>query len=159
MIYKKVVIICSLLIYIIFHSFSFAEDIMFNGLIISDFWIKESIGNSSTTSGYITIKNNNEFDDYLVEIKSNISNKAEVHQMIVENDIMKMKSLVGGIKVKAKSIIYLKPGANHIMFMKLQNKIKLNSVHQVNLVFQKAGKLILNMPVHKTSFVVKNHKD
>jgi copper(I)-binding protein len=45
------------------------------------------------------------------------------------------------------------------MFMKLQNKIKLNSVHQVNLVFQKAGKLILNMPVHKTSFVVKNHKD
>ena len=98
-------------------------------------------------------------NDYLVEIKSNISNKAEVHQMIVENDIMKMKSLVGGIKVKAKSIIYLKPGANHIMFMKLQNKIKLNSVHQVNLVFQKAGKLILNMPVHKTSFVVKNHKD
>ena len=103
MIYKKVVIICSLLIYIIFYSFSFAEDIKFNGLIISDFWIKESIGNSSTTSGYITIKNNNEFDDYLVEIKSNISNKAEVHQMIVENDIMKMKSLVGGIKVKAKS--------------------------------------------------------
>jgi copper(I)-binding protein len=158
MIYKKVIIICSLFIYIIFHSFSFAENIKLNGLIISDFWIKESIGNSSATSGYITIKNNNEFDDYLVKIKSNISNKSEIHQMIVENDIMKMKSLLSGIKIKAKSTIYLKPGANHIMFMKLQKKIKLNSVHQVNLVFQKAGNLILNMPVYKSSFAVKGHK-
>ena len=57
MFYKHFLILLSFLMCAIVTSFSFAESIKFNGLIISNLWIKEPIGNHSMTSGYLTIKN------------------------------------------------------------------------------------------------------
>ena len=149
MLYKQTFILLSFLIYILATSFGFAKDIEFNGLIISNFWIKEPIGNHSMTSGYLTIKNTNIYDEHLISINSNFTKKTEIHEIIIENDIMKMNVLNNGLKIPANSIVHLKPASYHVMFMKLYKKLKIMSTHKINLNFEKAGKLNIKFPVYK----------
>ena len=158
MFYKQTLILLSFLMCAIVTSFSFAESIKFNGLIISNLWIKEPIGNHSMTSGYLTIKNTNSYDERLIAITSNIAKKSEIHEMIVHNNIMKMNVLNDGLKIPANSIVYLKPGSYHVMFMKLYKKLKIMSTHKINLNFEKAGQLNIDFPVHKKFSDIKSTK-
>ena len=158
MFYKQTLILLSFLMCAIVTSFSFAESIKFNGLIISNLWIKEPIGNHSMTSGYLTIKNTNTYDERLIAITSNIAKKSEIHEMIIDNDIMKMNVLNDGLKIPANSIVHLKPGSYHVMFMKLYKKLKIMSTHKINLNFEKAGQLNIDFPVHKKFSDIKSTK-
>mgnify|MGYP005754197575 FL=1 len=83
----------NLIIYMAITSSSFANSIKFNGLILSNFWIKETIGNHKMTSGYLTIENKNSVDERLLSLTSEIAKKNQLHNMIVKNDIMKMENL------------------------------------------------------------------
>ena len=139
----------NLIIYMAITSSSFANSIKFNGLILSNFWIKETIGNHKMTSGYLTIENKNSVDERLLSLTSEIAKKNQLHNIIVKNDIMKMENLNNGIVIKAKSKIDLKPGNYHIMFMKLHNPLKIMNKYKVTLKFKNAGAVILEMPVHK----------
>ena len=78
-------------------SISFAETLNFKGLVIEDFWIKSSIGNHKITSGYLKIKNTNNFDERLISVVSDFSKKTELHEIAVKNDIMTMKKLDNGL--------------------------------------------------------------
>jgi len=158
MFYKQTLIFLSFLMCAVVTSFSFAESIKFNGLIISNLWIKEPIGNHSMTSGYLTIKNTNAYDEHLIAIISNIAKKSEIHEMIIDNDIMKMNVLNDGLKIPANSTVHLKPGSYHIMFMKLQKKIKIMSTHKINLNFEKSGQLNIDVSVHKKFSDIKSTK-
>ena len=151
MFYKQTFILLSFLVCTLATSFSFAKNIKFNGLIISNFWIKEPIGNHSMTSGYLTIKNTNAYDEYLIDINSNFAKKSEIHEMIIEDDIMKMNVLNNSLKIPANSMVHLQPGSYHVMFMKLYKKLKIMSTHKVNLNFEKAGQLNIKFPVYKKS--------
>ena len=56
-------------------SSSFGNSIKFNGLILSNFWIKETIGNHKMTSGYLSIENKNRVDERLLSVTSEIAKK------------------------------------------------------------------------------------
>ena len=127
-------------------SISFAETLNFKGLVIEDFWIKSSIGSHKMTSGYLKIKNTNNFDERLTSVVSDFSKKTELHQMDVKNDIMIMKKLVKGLIIKAKSETVLKPGGYHLMFLNLNNPVKITNSYKVNLFFENSGSFAVNMP-------------
>ena len=69
--------------------------------------------------------------------------------MTIKDDIMRMKPLDGGLKIKAGSIINLRPGSYHIMFMKLIKNIKAKNNHIISLNFKKSGVVSINIPVYK----------
>ena len=50
---------------------------------------------------------------------------------------------VGQIVIPAKSTFELKPGAHHVMLMKLKQDIKKGFVGNVTLHFKKAGKILI----------------
>ena len=147
--FKSINIFFNFLIFIFITSPSTASSIKFNGLVLSNFWIKETIGNHKITSGYLTIENKNNFDERLETVTSEISEKTQLHNIIVKNDIMKMENLNNGIVIKAKSKLSLKPGSYHIMFMKLLKPLKITKKYKVILNFKNAGSVTLEMPVHK----------
>ncbi|MFL2828442.1 MAG: copper chaperone PCu(A)C [Candidatus Puniceispirillales bacterium] len=147
--FKSISIFFNFLFFIFITSPSTASSIKFNGLVLSNFWIKETIGNHKITSGYLTIKNKNNFDERLETVTSEISEKTQLHNMIVKNDIMKMENLNNGIVIRAKSKLSLKPGSDHIMFMKLRKPLKITKKYKVILNFKNAGSVTLEMPVHK----------
>ena len=147
--FKSISIFFNFLIFIFITSPSTASSIKFNGLVLSNFWIKETIGNHKITSGYLTIENKNNFDERLETVTSEISEKTQLHNIIVKNDIMKMENLNNGIVIRAKSKLSLKPGSYHIMFMKLRKPLKITKKYKVTLNFKNAGSVTLEMPVHK----------
>ena len=147
--FKSISIFFNFLIFIFITSPSTASSIKFNGLVLSNFWIKETIGNHKITSGYLTIENKNNFDERLETVTSEISEKTQLHNMVVKNDIMKMENLNNGIVIRAKSKLSLKPGSYHIMFMKLRKPLKITKKYKVTLNFKNAGSVTLEMPVHK----------
>ena len=136
------------LIFITFSSLSFANSISFNGLLISDYWIKETIGNQKITSGYLTIENTSNIDKRLVSLTSEISKKTQLHDMVIKNNIMKMRNLTEGLVIKANSKVILKSRGYHIMFIKLQKPLKVMNNYKVTLKFKSSGSLVIAMPVH-----------
>ena len=56
--------------------------------------------------------------------------------MDVKNDIMIMNKLVKGLIIKAKSETVLKPGGYHLMFLNLNNPVKITNSYKVNLFFE-----------------------
>ena len=147
-----------LFILILSTSQSFSETISFKGLVLSNFWIKNVIANSKTTSGYIKIENKNEKNERLISVESNFSKRTELHYMNIRNDIMIMKHLEDGVLIKSKSQIYLKPTSFHIMFIDLAKSFNKTSNQKVKFNFENAGSIIINMPIINKAKISKDKK-
>ena len=147
-----------LFIFILSTSQSFSETISFKGLVLSNFWIKNVIANSKTTSGYIKIENKNEKNERLISVESNFSKRTELHYMNIKNDIMIMKHLEDGVLIKSKSQIYLKPTSFHIMFIDLSKSFNKTSNQKVKFNFENAGSIIINMPIINKAKISKDKK-
>ena len=147
-----------LFIFILSTSQSFSETISFKGLVLSNFWIKNVIANSKTTSGYIKIENKNEKNERLISVESNFSKRTELHYMNIKNDIMVMKHLEDGVLIKSKSQINLKPRNFHIMFIDLTKSFNKTSNQKVKFNFENAGSIIINMPIINKAIISKDKK-
>ena len=147
LLHKSYYKLLSILIFITLASKGFAETLSQNGFNFSNFWIKEVVANNKSTSGYFTIENTNEEDERLIFMSSDFSEKTELHNMIVENDIMKMKHLSEGVIIKAKSKLILKPDGYHLMFIKLNKDLQLKKKYDVHFRFKSGKNIVLSMPV------------
>ena len=86
----------------------------------------------------------------LVGVSSPVAGVAEVHEMKMENDIMKMRA-VPGLDLPAGQTVSLKPGGYHLMLMDLKAPLMKDSTVPVTLRFKDAkgieSKLDVLLPV------------
>ena len=86
----------------------------------------------------------------LVGVSSPAAGVAEVHEMKMENDIMKMRA-VPGLDLPAGKMVSLKPGGLHLMLMDLKAPLAKESTVPVTLLFKDTkgveSKLDLVIPV------------
>lgn len=115
-------------------------------LEISGAFIRASPMMAQSGAGFVTVKNATGTDDTLVAAEAAISKTVELHTHIKDGDVMRMRQ-VESIAVPAGGSAELKPGGDHIMFIGLNQPLKEGEVVPVTLVFAKAGKKVVNMPV------------
>ena len=72
--------------------------------------------NSKMGAGYMTIINKSENKIQLVNIDSKIAKKQEIHEVILENDVYKMRPINTDILIKPKETLEFKPKSYHFMF-------------------------------------------
>ena len=86
----------------------------------------------------------------LVGVSSPVAGVAEVHEMKMEGDIMKMRA-VPTLDLPAGKKVDFKPGGYHVMLMDLKAPLALGSTVPVTLTFKDAkgvqSKLALKLPV------------
>lgn len=86
----------------------------------------------------------------LVRAESPAAGVAEVHEMKMEGDVMKMRALPA-LELPAGKTVALKPGGYHIMLLDLKAPLQKDSTVPLTLVFQDAtgaeSKLDLSVPV------------
>jgi copper(I)-binding protein len=86
----------------------------------------------------------------LVAAASPVAGMAEVHEMKMEGNVMKMRA-VPELDLPAGKAVDLKPGGYHVMLMDLKTALKKDSTVPLTLVFQDAkgvqSKLDINVPV------------
>ena len=106
---------------------------------IENAWMRPSSKNMATAL-YFTIENNTESADTLFKVDSDIAGKVEMHETYSQNDMMGMREFEM-IIIESGESFELKPGAHHIMLMKLKTDIKNGDEAEFILHFKQAGEI------------------
>ncbi|TAN71984.1 MAG: copper chaperone PCu(A)C [Magnetospirillum sp.] len=85
-------------------------------------------------------------EDRLIGAQSGISKTVELHVHVKDGDIYRMRK-VDAIAVPMHGKVELKPGGDHVMFIGLLAPVKEGTKVPLTLVFEKAGKVTVEVPV------------
>lgn len=102
--------------------------------------VRATVPGASVAGGYITITNNGKRADRLIAASTPTADHVEIHEMAMENDVMKMRQLKDGLAIPAGETVELKPGGYHLMLMKPVKPYLEGEKVSVTLEFEKAGK-------------------
>ncbi|APO74924.1 GLE1 domain-containing protein [Rhizobium etli 8C-3] len=116
-------------------------------LEVSDAFAKAMLVGQPVGGGFFTVKNNGKTDDRLVEVSSPTAGEVQMHEMAMQNNVMKMRELKDGIAIPAGGTVKLAPGGLHLMFQKVKAPFKQGESVPVTLIFEKAGKMDVTFKV------------
>ncbi|QKC81738.1 copper chaperone PCu(A)C [Mesorhizobium sp. NZP2077] len=125
----------------------FAHEFKVGDLEIGHPWSRATPAGAKVAGGYFTITNNGSTPDRLVSISSDISDKAELHEMGVKDGVMTMRPVTGGLEIPAGGKVVLGPGSYHVMFMDLKQPPKQGEMFAATLTFEKAGTVTIKFAV------------
>ena len=114
---------------------------------IKDAWVRPAPENM-TSALYFTIENKGETADTLYKVASDIAAKVEIHETYTEGEMMGMRE-VDFIVIPGKSSFELKPGAHHVMLMKLKKNIKVGDEENFTLYFKGVGEIKITAKAKK----------
>lgn len=90
----------------------------------------------------------------LVSVSSPVAGVAEVHEMKMDGDVMKMRAVQGGLELPVGQAVELKPGGYHLMLMDLKLPLQKDTTIPVTLLFKDAKgvetKTEITVPVRAT---------
>ncbi|MBO6553702.1 MAG: copper chaperone PCu(A)C [Roseitalea sp.] len=103
--------------------------------------------NAPVSGGYMTIRNTGEEADRLMAGAADFAGKVEIHEMVMDGDVMKMREIEGGVEIPAGGEVVLKPGGLHVMFMQLDQQLEEGAKLPATLTFEKAGDVTVTFNV------------
>ena len=115
-------------------------------LHIQDAWARASIGTSRPTAAFLTIRNLGKQADRLLDVRSPVAGRAEVHVTRMSEGIVRM-SPAKDVIIEPGNIMTFAPGSYHIMLMKLQKPLNKGETTRLTLNFERAGKVTIDVPV------------
>jgi len=146
---KKIIAMsfCAVLIGVIAGSSARAEEVKAGDLVISQAWSRATPNGAKIGTGYFTIENKGTTADKLVGVSGEVSDKIEVHEMSMNNGVMKMRPVDGGLTIDPGKTVKLAPNGYHLMIMDLKSPLKQGGKVPVTLEFEKAGKVAVTLDV------------
>jgi len=108
-------------------------------------WARATAPRQTVGGVYVTLTS--PADDRLVGASSPVAGRAEVHEMTMDGNVMKMRELSDGLKLPAGQAVALTPGGLHMMLVGLQKPLVAGQVIPVQLRFEHAPPLDLQVRV------------
>lgn len=108
---------------------------------------RATLPNAPVGGGFVTISNKGSEADRLISVASPIADVAQLHEMKMEGDVMKMNEVAGGIEIPAGGTVELAPGGFHMMFMGLKEPLVEGGKVPVTLTFEKAGAVEIELAI------------
>ena len=108
-------------------------------IMITDVVIRQTTPQAGATAAYAIIHNHGSQDDRLIAASVSFAKKTEIHEMMLDGDVMKMRELEGGLLIPAGKTVTLASGAEHIMLMGLSQPITKDSSYEIIFEFESAG--------------------
>lgn len=111
-------------------------------------WVRSSVPGQQGTGGFMKLTAPQAMQ--LVGVATPVAGVAEVHEMKMEGEVMKMRA-VGKLDLPAGRTVELKPGGYHLMLLDLKQPLAQGSSVPLTLLLRDAkgvdSKLELNVPV------------
>ncbi|MEO6747561.1 MAG: copper chaperone PCu(A)C [Caldimonas sp.] len=98
-----------------------------------------------TGGGYLTLMSKGRADR-LLSASTTIAREVQLHSMKMDGDVMRMRE-VDAIDVPADTLVELKPGGFHLMFVGLKEPLKVGQPFPLKLRFEKAGEVTVQINV------------
>jgi periplasmic copper chaperone A len=110
-------------------------------------WARATPVGAKTGAVYMTLDNKSGTADRLTGASSDVADKLQIHEMTVENGVMKMREVAGGLSIPAGGSVTLKPGSYHMMLIGLRKPLTVGEQFPLTLTFEKAGNIAVTVPV------------
>ncbi len=105
---------------------------------VKDAWVRATVTQQKATGAFMMLESKQEAK--LVAAQSPVAGVVEVHEMAMDNGVMKMRP-VPFLALPAGKAVELKPGGYHVMLMDLKGQVKDGDMVPVTLVVEgKDGK-------------------
>lgn len=122
---------------------------------VDDAWVRLPPPVADTAVAYLVVKNHSATTLELSEVKSNVSAKAEFHNMDVKNGMMHMYRMPR-VQVPAHAVVRFQAGGKHIMLVGL--KMALHAGDKVKIILKfsngevvSADALVRDVRMHMSS--------
>ena len=107
---------------------------MAQGIAISQPWVRATVGGQKATGAFMVIKADH--DTRLMAVSTPIAGVSQVHEMAMQDNVMRMSEMKQGLPVPKGQTVELKPGGNHLMLMDLNTSPKVGQNVSLTLTFQ-----------------------
>ena len=124
-----------------------AEDYNVGPIHIAQAWARTTPKNASSGAAYLTVTNSGTAPDRMSCAGSDAAGQCQIHTMSMENGVMKMRPVEGGLEIRPGETVTLKPGADHLMLTQLKHPLETGSTIAATLQFEKAGAVKVDVPV------------
>jgi len=124
-----------------------AQEVKAGDIVITQPWGRATPSGAKTGGGYLTIENKGASPDRLLGGSADVASKVDVHEMAMDNGVMKMRLLDKGLVIEPGKTVKLAPGGLHLMFIDLKNPLKQGDKVPVTLEFEKAGKVQVSFDI------------
>ncbi|UWF66633.1 MULTISPECIES: DUF1775 domain-containing protein [unclassified Brucella] len=128
-------------------------------LVITSPSVRAMVPGAKVAGGFLTIANDGKKADKLVSVSAPGVKRVEIHEMTMQDQIMKMRKLEGGLDLPAGKTMQLKSGGYHLMFIEPEHPYEEGETVPVTLEFKKAGKVEINFPVTAKKGQTKDHSE
>ena len=125
-----------------------------DALSFSDLQLRATVAGMPSSAVYLKIHNDGAADDHLIAAKMAIAKSVEIHSMEMDNEVMRMRPVDGGLAIADGDSVTLAPGGLHIMLMGLTTDLAPGTQHEIILVFQKAGEIKLNATAKRPEDII-----
>lgn len=105
---------------------------------VTNAWVRATVAQQKATGAFMQLTAAK--DTRLVGVSTPLTAMAELHEMAMDNNVMKMRQITA-LELPAGKAVELKPGGHHLMLMDLKQQVKAGDSVPLTLVFEdKAGK-------------------
>jgi periplasmic copper chaperone A len=136
-----------LLLTLVLASPTLAHDYKLGALEIAHPWARATPPSAPAGGGFLKITNTGSAPDRLVSVSSPAADLVQVHEMKMDGSVMRMREVEKGLEIPAGGSVILAPGGYHLMMMGLKAPFKQGASVPVTLVFEKAGKIDVELAV------------
>jgi len=120
---------------------AWAQQVKLGDLVLERAWARATPGGAKVGGGYLTIENKGTTPDKLIGGSTPAAARVEIHEMAMNNGVMTMRPVNGGLSIPPGQSVTLAPGGYHIMMMELKGPLKKGDKVPVTLKFEKAGEV------------------
>ncbi|HEX4508748.1 MAG TPA: copper chaperone PCu(A)C [Burkholderiaceae bacterium] len=107
-----------------------------SGVDVQQPWVRTTVAGQTTTGAYMTVTSAR--GGTLVGVSSPVASSVEVHEMKMDGDIMRMRSL-DTLALPAGQKVEFKPNAYHLMMLGLKHPVKPGDVVPITLTVKDAA--------------------
>jgi hypothetical protein len=111
---------------------------------VKDAWARPALQGQSATGAFMTLTARD--GARLVGAASPVAGVVEIHEMVMEGSVMKMRA-IGGLELAPGRSVELKPGGYHVMLMDLKRPLKAGERVPVELRFEMRDKRMVTQPI------------
>ncbi len=112
---------------------------------ITDAWVRATVQGQKATGAFMNLTAKKA--TRLVGIKTDAAALAEVHEMTMDKDVMRMRP-IPVLDLPAGQTVALKPGGYHVMLMNLKEPLPVDSHVQLTLLFEDAAGVKSQQDLH-----------
>jgi len=102
-----------------------------------------------TGAVFMLLKNGGGEPDRLTGGQTDVAEVLEIHETVMEGEVMKMQMLPDGLEVPARGEVLLKPGGYHIMLIGIKRDLEVGDTFSLDLQFEKSGTITVEPKVRE----------